>query len=468
LQASGLATRAWHSLPSTITQLQAWTTGERRDELLLHTGVVHSHPDQTQDVLFGIELGGDRGGTVRWRIDVSAPTGNGEMPALRESRRVTPATAGSVLATPTRAGVCLVGLLTGNLLTRPIIAPAGRERIMPRTPVAAVGGMFVVAVDPETLVGIPARSNATPWWRVSLPADRIVELTTVGDLVVAAGPGRQHLWVIDPLNGRVRRELDLGGSPRGDFSEAARRETCRVVLVGPYVVSADGERLTTRHLKTGQPMWQTPMPDRVKDVRALDADHLCVCDADRVYCVTLSDGRIVGSVPVQDAFLPPIDAALVDADRLMLVLETDENPPQTKIEWFSLAEGKRTVRQGPLEHETLTPLMVRASADVVPAVEGQYRPSDGGAERVRIFPGGRVEPSFSSETLLYSRVYLYTKKTGRPMGRYIEIGPGGEDGPTEAQPVVDVTIVDGQIVVVTTAGVQTIGLKANTDEGGSR
>ncbi len=165
----------------------------------------------------------------------------------------------------------------------------------------------VITVDPDD--GVVGRDLATGDVRWTVPLPDGVEAWTVGcaevdertTVAVCAFPrlpagapgdraeGDAGLQVLDPVDGRVLRPLDLGSSVVGAAVEAGD-------LLVAEADRADGVRVTRADLRTGDRRWQVTLAsyDPGRDVRMRLLDDLVVLEGRTTVVLDAADGRELG------------------------------------------------------------------------------------------------------------------------------------------------------------------------------
>lgn len=413
----------------------------------------------TNESLIGVGLGDM---TTRWRVDLmnvltdEASNMESRMAGLRGLRGPAAVT-GWAAAIPSFSGLQLVGLKTGTMLARPVTPPEAMETQMPDVPAAAVGGMIVAAMDPQSVAGIPARNGAAPAWRRALDLSRIGRIATVGNAVVVAASDWSVAWLLDPANGRLRGRIALEAEPEAEMKPDDDNGLLfkRSLMTERMIILARGRELTARRLPDGGIAWTKKLLHAGRDIRMLDAEHVGVSMDDTFVVLAESDGREVGRMAVKDAILPPADAILNDAGHVVMVLRTNETPSQVKLEWYELSSGERLVSHGSWPAALVSPRMLRASSDLVavaryevtrvtqlgPGIQMMQQPMGG--------RGGVETPVVSWKTGMLN---LYNKRTGARVGRPLEIG-----GVT---PIVDVLFRGDRLAVVTQRGWQSFVMQS--------
>jgi len=392
---------------------------------------------------------------VRLSIPIEEPvrTGDPRSPATDEPQRPlgTAVVAGDIAAVPTLTGIEFIGLRTGVPVTRPILyAPEIRDET-PIQPVAAARDMFVAALNARTLVGIPARHDATPLWRLTLDAPEINVLRTAEDLVIAATPGCTRLWVIDPQTGRIRRAQTEDGDDAAVDRWPANSPQRAACLVGACVAMVQDERIRVRHIPSGQVVWQAELPGEVSDVRALGDSFVGVTSKDTFSVYAIQTGDLVGRIDSTLITLPPLGATLTPGGQLILAHASSQPPGRIQLSWFNLASGRSLASAGPWPLATLTNLMLTGPGSLLPVVRYDPAANLGGVETV-----GFDE---NAATLM-----LYDRATGAPHIHATELTEGGSDGGAPVRRVVNAFVSDQVVIVLT----DTDALFYGPLEGGSR
>ncbi|MCK6485815.1 MAG: PQQ-like beta-propeller repeat protein [Phycisphaerae bacterium] len=398
---------------SPATDFVAWRPDESDDPRILRTGMM-----TTGDGLYAVELAGPGLGGVRWQMLLPANEADSEGPRFMEpglplTRIVAglarPAAAGAYAAVPTPQGVCFVGVNSGAAMCRPITPPLGRAHQMPDNPVAAARGMFVVAVSPNAVAGLPARNGASPLWRRTLGLTRLGGLHAIDDAVVAYSPLKDVLWVLDPFSGETLRRLDFPEVARSIAQDQPPDQ--RVVLNNNLAILLLAEGLRAVDMTTGETAWRVDVNNVGPELFASGPRHVTVREGlDGLVVVSVDDGARVGRISATEREGVVESAVMTDAGRLLLVRESVEARPELRLEWYDVGSGEKVRTLGPWQLALLTPHMLLASPSVLPVVR---------LDLAHSFD----EASQAFESAVTTRVGLYDKSGGRRIGRPVALDP---------------------------------------------
>lgn len=424
---------------SPATDFLAWRCDESDDPRILRTGMM-----ATNDGLYAVDLASPALGSVRWQLLLPATEAEPQSPGFHEAGLpltrtgvgvARPAAAGAYTAVPTPQGICFVGIASGAAMCRPITPPLGRAHQMPEVPVAAANGMFVVAVSPNTVAGLPARNGAAPLWRRTFGLTRLGGLHAMDDAVVAYSPMKDALWVLDPFSGETRRRLDFpevaASIPR---NEPADR---RVVLHNKRAILLLADGLHAVDMTTGETAWRVELNNPGPRLFAAGPQHVAVNEGrDRLAVVSVENGALVGRVTPADGERSVEAAIMTEAGRLLLVRQTVETRPELRLEWYDVDSNEKVRTLGPWQLALLTPHMLHASPSVLPVVR---------LDLAHSFD----EASQAFESSVTTRIGLYDKSNGRRIGRPVELDPS-EVSPYLADSNVLEVIPSGNRVLVVT------------------
>ncbi|HKQ50029.1 MAG TPA: PQQ-binding-like beta-propeller repeat protein [Phycisphaerae bacterium] len=382
-----------------------------------------------------------------WAVDDDTPDGQGGWitndRAFEETAQ--PATISNRVAVlAAHDSIFAVGLTTGQILWPPIAVTAEDES-PPNPRVLSVGGMFVIAPDSSTLIGVAARACAGPSWRRRFVGPRIAQLAVVGQLIVAVDSAGDIVTVLDPVGGRVQRQFSMlpgaGGETRepvkeSDTAKEARTDSVKtarrsrqgqnnvfqwlnrrrgeeepevdaaeptvqhVSIVGSSVCRALSDHVIAKDITSGRMLWNTPMGGLVGGVVPFTSTRVGVYYAGtHIAILDAASGVVVKDIHTEGLRMPPLDATLdaasgsgdaqsasaVDAGRLLLFTQTTDDPPHYVLASFPLGEGQQPWRRDLGRLSTVNRRMLRASPDYVAFIEYFMVQETANLQQVRAF-----------------------------------------------------------------------------------
>lgn len=372
------------------------------------------------------------------------------------------ASSGAVAMVPVDASWVPVGMTTGRIMGPPLVTERPTtEVIEPR--VVAVDGVFVVALDGQTLAALPARECERPIWRRDLGAFTVSGLAAAGDWAVALDvPGRRAL-VYHPWSGRLKSQIvisDGAGDKNAERAEAPDGPPFAMAVVGERVLAMQATSLGAWDVSSARPIWTVTLPEIGQDVQKLDARRVGVSMMRGRYAVVnVDDGRIESDVAPGDFVLPPL-AAVAQDDLLLMHVRSDSDTGLSQLLAYDLKSGKPAWSRGPLRMAVVSDAMLRATPDVVPVCETIEVATSSADVPLLLRPQFQRGHGASDEPV-YHRLTFLDKRTGRRLGSGLNLrGPSVPLGSR----VVDVLMFPTRAVVVMPTGYFVVGTAAQATD----
>jgi len=370
-----------------------------------------------------------------------------------------------------------VGVASGKLLWPPIPCNFRDDR-RPQPSILGSDGIVIVALDSETVIGVPAREGARPFWRRSWSRRRIdrMYLTATGDLMLIDG-SHFGVQVIDPATGLLKREYAYATPEvREDiWNEELERPpvTDRMLAISDGMMAfANKRELIVRRVETGEVAWRHETKNEILQVFGTERGRFVVFSkATQVDVLRCDNGTVESEFDALGVDLPPFDVVIdrpvgSTVERLMMFAQTDDpmDSAEYVLESYPLQGRPISFRRelGRVREVEImiNPRMLRMSPDFVPVISNR-RPRENIEFNNRVVRQVSVDVppqltivSKSSEARIG---YPYEFKEGR-LGGMVD---GGviDQARHKSRRIVDVLVLDQRIVALAPEGYFVLGLR---------
>ncbi len=360
-----------------------WTAGRDRE---LFSGIL---PVQLARQIVALRSTPEANHEYLWTADIHSEADLDEVADPLIGSSIYPcAISGSVIAAHADTGLFALGLASGRLMWSEFDREETVEQL-PAPAVVAVNGIIVAATHGNTLVAWHARDSAQRLWRRVWPTLQIRSLRAAGDCVLAIDRNATRAILIDPENGRIRREFsiltgELPGDPDTDELEATDTDA-HAAVVGGVICRSGHRNVIGRDVATGRVLWTVELSGGVSGLYELDDQHIGIAYKPNRFRVILARGGSTVLEPDMDGLSPvPEDAVVVTptrgdaagAPRLLLFVRTDDLPPEYALVSYPLSGGGQSGRRLLGPSATISPGMMRSSPDFVPVIQNEVRQHD--------------------------------------------------------------------------------------------
>jgi len=375
-----------------------------------------------------------------------------------------------------------VGLSTGKLLWPPIPCNFRDER-RPQPAILASEGMVIIALDSETVIGVPAREGAQPFWRRTWSRRRIdrMYLTATGDLVLVDG-SNFGVQVIEPATGLLKREYAYATPEVQEdiWNEDLDRPpvTDRMLALSDGMLAFANEReLVVRRIETGEVAWRHEAKNEILQVFGTERGRFVLFSkATQVDVLRSDNGTLETEFNALGVDLPPFDVVIdrpsgSAVERLMMFAQTDDpvDSAEYVLESYPLQgrpiSFRRELGRVRAVEIMINPRMLRMSPDFVPVISNT-RPRD--QNDFNNFVVRQVSVNVPPQLTIVSknseaRIGLpYEFKEGRLGGIVDGVATGTVRH--KSRQIVDVMVLDERIIALAPEGYFVLGVRETPDK----
>ena len=377
-----------------------------------------------------------------------------------------------------------VGLTTGRVLWTPIPCDFPGER-RPQPAILAQQGIVIIALDPETVIAVPARDGARPIWRRTWSRHQIERMCfgPNGKLILVDS-NYFEVQVIDPRTGLLEREYAFTKpETRADIWNVdydAVPVTERMLAVSDGMLAFANEReMVVRRIETGEVAWRHEADHAVLKVFGTDRGRFVLFSGQNTTDVLQSDnGTVETRFDAIGLNVPPMDLVIdrpsgSAVDRLMMFGLTDDpgNLADYVLESYPLQGKPDSFRRelGRLRDVEImiNPRMLRMSPDFVPVISNDRPREDIEVNNRFVNVVNRaVAPVLTIVSKMNdSRIGVpYQFKEGQ-LGGTVDGKELGEFR-HKSRKIVDVMVLDHRILAIAPEGYFVLGLQESTKTNG--